>query len=100
CPDIQLVVVEGSYDATLATLLRSLPSARVGFEAAHLTVARHTWLTATLGDGAAAPPLTATEGIVERARVRKDDYELETLRTAAAMLAGVVPGVVEEVRRG
>jgi Xaa-Pro aminopeptidase len=100
CPDIELLVVDGSYDATLATLLRSMPSARIGFEAAHLTVARHTWLTATLRDGDTVPTLSATEGIVERARVRKDDYELDTLRTAAEMLAGVVPGVVEEVRRG
>src|SRR6185436_8276419 len=51
CPDIELLVVDGSYDGTLATLLRSMPSARIGFEAAHLTVARHTWLMATLRDG-------------------------------------------------
>jgi Xaa-Pro aminopeptidase len=100
CPDMELLVVDGSYDAALAALLRSMPSARVGFEAAHLTVARHTWLTATLRDGDTVPALSATEGIVERARVRKDEYELDTLRTAAEMLAGVVPGVVEEVRRG
>ena len=100
CPDFELMVVDGSYDATLATLLRSMPSARVGFEAAHLTIARHAWLTATLGAGDTAPALSATEGIVERARVRKDEYELETLRTAGQMLAAVVPGVVEEVRRG
>jgi Xaa-Pro aminopeptidase len=100
CPDIELLIVDGSYDATLATLLRSMPSARVGFEAAHLTVARHTWLTAALRDGDTVPTLSATEGIVERARVRKDEYELVTLRTAAEMLAGVVPGAVEEVRRG
>jgi Xaa-Pro aminopeptidase len=100
CPDLELVVVDGSYDATLATLLRAMPSAMVGFEAAHLTVARHAWLTDALGGPDTAPTLFATEGMVERARVRKDDYELDTLRTAAEMLAGVVPGVVHEVRRG
>jgi Xaa-Pro aminopeptidase len=100
CPGLELVVVEGSYDATLARLLMSMPSARIGFEAAHLTVASHAWLTAALGEGDALPTLSATEGIVERARVRKDEYELETLRTAAEMLVGAVPGVVEEVRRG
>jgi Xaa-Pro aminopeptidase len=100
CPGLELVTVDASYDATLATLLQSMTSARVGFEAAHLTVARHGWLTATLGRGGTPPALTSTEGIVERARVRKDSYELETLRTAADMLTAVVPGIFEEVRRG
>jgi Xaa-Pro aminopeptidase len=100
CPGLELVTVDASYDATLASLLQSMPSARIGFEAAHLTVARHGWLTATLGGGEMAPVLTGTEGIVERARVRKDPYELETLRTAADMLTAIVPGIFEEVRRG
>jgi Xaa-Pro aminopeptidase len=100
CPGLELVTVDASYDATLASLLQSMSSARVGFEAAHLTVSRHEWLLATLGHDETMPTLTATEGIVERARVRKDGYELETLRTAADMLTAVVPGVFEEVRRG
>jgi Xaa-Pro aminopeptidase len=100
CPGLELVTVDASYDGTLASLLQSMPSARVGFESAHLTMARHGWLTATLGRGEMAPVLTGTEGIVERARVRKDPYELDTLRTAADMLTGVVPGIFEEVRRG
>src|SRR6476660_1448792 len=33
CPDIELLVVDSSYDATLVKLLRSMPSARIGFEA-------------------------------------------------------------------
>jgi Xaa-Pro aminopeptidase len=97
CPGLELVTVDASYDSTLASLLQSMPSARVGFEAAHVSVARHRWLTDRGGN---LPALTATEGIVERARVRKDPYELETLRTAGDMLASVVPGVLEEVRRG
>jgi Xaa-Pro aminopeptidase len=77
-----------------------MSGARVGFEAGHLTVARFNWLNATLGGGDTAPALVATEGIVERARVRKDDYELNILRTAAGMLADVVPRVIAEVQRG
>jgi Xaa-Pro aminopeptidase len=100
CPDFDLVTVGGSYDATLATLLQTMAGARIGFEAAHLTVARFDWLNATLRAATNAPTLVATQGIVERARVRKDDYELKTLRTAAGMLAGVVPGVIAEVQRG
>src|SRR5580704_18318312 len=62
-PGLELVTVDSSYDATLASLLQSMPSARVGFEAADLTVARHGWLTVTLGRGETAPVLPGTEGI-------------------------------------
>src|SRR5262245_23047734 len=45
-PGLDLVVVEGSYDAALASLLRTMPSMRIGFESAHVTVAKHEWLIA------------------------------------------------------
>src|SRR4249920_282445 len=51
CPGLELITVDDSYDATLAAVLRSIGSARVGCEAGHLTVARHDWLKATLGAG-------------------------------------------------
>jgi Xaa-Pro aminopeptidase len=100
CPGLDLMVVDGSYDATLAALLETMPSGRVGFEAAHLTVARHAWLTSTLARQAAPPSLVSTESIIERARVVKDAHELKTLRRAAEMLSSVVPGAIEEARRG
>ncbi|MEP7304702.1 MAG: Xaa-Pro peptidase family protein [Acidobacteriota bacterium] len=100
CPGLELITVDGSYDATLATMLQSMPSSRVGFEAGHLTVGRYDWLKTTMGKGDSAPALVSTEGVVERARARKDAYELRTLTIAAGMLSRVVPGAIEEVRRG
>jgi Xaa-Pro aminopeptidase len=100
CPTLELVTVEGSYDATLAELLGSC-GRRIGFEAAHLTVARFDWLKATLAAKPSSPPeLAATERIVERARVCKDAYEIATLREAARRLSEVAAGVVRSVRRG
>src|SRR5437867_5221686 len=40
CPALDVVIVEGSYDARLAEFLRG-SMRRIGFEAAHLTCARH-----------------------------------------------------------
>lgn len=101
CPDLDLVTVEGSYDATLAGVLAALPGRRIGFEGANLTVGRYDWLSRALPHGEqSGPVLVATDGIVERARVVKDDYEIETLREAARRLAIVARGVVEEVRVG
>ena len=100
CPDLQLTVVDGAYDATLAKLLISLGLARVAFESAHVTVSRHNWLTATLAQSAGAPRLVPVEQTVERIRLRKDDYELAALRESARRLSDVANGVFSEVRLG
>jgi Xaa-Pro aminopeptidase len=127
CPNLNLVTVEGSYDATLAAMLGESSWRQVGFEAAHLTVARHNWLEAAIrpadagegqstteqqadggGSSSAIRPirpihpisLIPTEQIVERARARKDDYEIATIREAARRLSEVAKRVAGEVRRG
>jgi Xaa-Pro aminopeptidase len=97
CPGLELVTVEGSYDASLIGLLASHSLPRVGFEAAHLTVSRFEWLKALLKEAAG---LMATEGVVEAVRIRKDEYEIGTLREAARRLSGVTHEVFKEVRRG
>ena len=101
CPGLEVVTVDGSYDATLAELLAAQPWRRIGFEATHLTVDRHRWLTATVAaNGRTDAELVATERLVERARVRKDPYEIDTLREAARRLSVVATAAPAEVRRG
>jgi Xaa-Pro aminopeptidase len=101
CPDLEIVTVDGSYDATLAGLLSARPWKRIGFEAAHLTVSRRDWLEAMLAAARSpAAELVATDRLVERARVRKDDYEIATLREAARRLSLVAARVGLLVRRG
>jgi len=99
-PGLELVVVEGSYEATLARLLDTLPGV-AGIESRHLTVGQYDWLLRTLAPVAGAiRGLTLTEGIVERERARKDDGEIATLREAARMLSAVARDVFSAVRRG
>ena len=100
CPALELVTVDGSYDATLAGLLGSNGWTRIGVEAAHLTLARHDWLKATLAGTSPSAALVSTERIVERARVRKDAYEVETIREAARRLSTVATAVLALVERG
>jgi Xaa-Pro aminopeptidase len=99
CPGLELLTAEGSYDATLASFVASLPG-RIGFESPHLTVSRHLWLVQTLASAGGARELIPTDGMVERLRVRKDPFELATLREAARRLSIVARGVVTEVRPG
>jgi len=100
CPGLQLTVVDGTYDATLARLLATLNVSRVGFEAAHLTVSRYNWLVDQLSPTTTATTLVPTEQIVERLRVRKDESEIETFREAANRLSAVARGVFAEIRAG
>ena len=96
CPRLELVEVEGSYDARLARVLGAV-GARCGFEAAHLTVSRLTWLGRHLPGGIELVP---TEGVIERIRVVKDAYELATLRSAGGLLTDVAGDVLRSVRAG
>jgi Xaa-Pro aminopeptidase len=100
CPGLEVITVEASYDETLAATLATMPSRRVGFEAAHVSVGRHSWLQAKIGRSDRAPELVSTAGIVERARVRKDRYELEILREAAGRLSAVAEGLFTVIRSG
>lgn len=101
CPELEVVRVEGSYDSALAGVLAADPGRRIGFEAAHLSVSRHLWLSRTLRHGdTSGAELVATEGIIERARAVKDDYEIATLREAARRLSMVARVVVNGVAAG
>jgi Xaa-Pro aminopeptidase len=100
CPGLELVTVGGSYEGRLVELLASGPFRRVGFEAAHLSVARYDWIQKRVANGPSAPELVRTEALVEAARVRKDAYEIGLLREGARRLSRVAEATVKEVRRG
>jgi len=100
CPELRVSQVPGSYDAALAECLESLGVRRVGFEGAHLSVARHAaWERACRGRGLALD-FAATDRAVERLRVIKDDDEIAKLRAAAAGLTPVAEAAFAAVRPG
>ena len=90
------MTVEGSYDATLAALLDGLPGERVGFEAAHLTVARHRWLIgrswmATGREPRSRPRASSSARACARTRKRSRRFA-RAARRLSAVAAGVLDG--------
>ncbi len=100
CPALTVHDVPASYDAAVVETLGALGASRVGFEAAHVSVARHEWWTRTLASASRAVELVPTEGVVELARVVKDSGEVETLRRSARGLTGVASAVLKALRAG
>src|SRR5687768_1484741 len=86
-PDLRTRQVPGSYDDALVECLCEIGVTAVGFEAGHMTYARHEWLTRTLPARDCDVALRSTVDVVERIRVVKDDVEIAALRESAARLA-------------
>jgi Xaa-Pro aminopeptidase len=72
----------------------------VGFEAAHVPVARHDWWQRTSEARGLALEWRATENCVEQARLVKDPAEVETIRDAARRLGPVADAAFRAARAG
>lgn len=92
---VETVLAEGSYDETLRNVLGRVGGNRIGVEAEHVSARRWQWLVRNI-----EAELVPTENLVERARMLKDPYEIDTLRTAAALLTRAASTVFELVQVG
>jgi Xaa-Pro aminopeptidase len=100
CPALRMWEVPASYEEALMACLSEIGVTTVGFEAAHVTVARHEWWRETIAGRGLDITLRSTERIVEQARIIKDASEVATLRDAAARLEHVMPAVLAAVCEG
>jgi Xaa-Pro aminopeptidase len=100
CPNLQTWPVPSSYDESLLDCLDAIGVTTVGFEAAHLTVARYEWLVRMIGARSLGMTLRSTERIVEQARIVKDADELALIREAAARITAVAEAGFRAVRAG
>jgi Xaa-Pro aminopeptidase len=101
-----VVLVSGSYEAAIGRALAAAGCQQAGIEAAVMTVSRLNRIEAELDHAAAEAGagqrvgLVSTEGLVEDARLVKDEVEIGTLRTAARMLSAVARQVLPRVQVG
>lgn len=88
CPSVTLVRRQGKYAPLAAATLLATGAHRVGFEAAHVTVATHDDLMDALREKAGEnplPELVATRSLVEPLRAVKDPDELAAIERAVAI---------------
>lgn len=100
CPSLRLWQVPGSYDEALVGCLAEIGVRAVGFEAAHVAVARHQRLRRALETRGLVVALHPTERVVEQIRMVKDEFEMALLRDAAARLGPVAEAARAAVRAG
>jgi Xaa-Pro aminopeptidase len=100
CPGLVVRDVPASYDEALLDCLRDIGVSTVGFEAAHVSVAKHGWWQRTAGARSLNLAWRPTEKVVEGARLVKDAAEVDTLRDAASRLAPVAEAVFQAARAG
>lgn len=93
--DLALIPVARRYDVTVGEVVAERRWRRIGFEAAHVTVAvLGTWQRRT-----SATEWAPVERLVERQRMIKDAGEIAVLRRAGRMLAEIAAALATLVRR-
>ena len=100
CPTLRIWTVPDSYDEALLACLTEMAVSTVGFEAGHLSVARHDWIARSAASRGAEIALRATERVVEQLRIIKDAWEIVLLRDAARRLTTVAAAAITAARPG
>jgi Xaa-Pro aminopeptidase len=100
CPDLRVWDVPASYDEALLGCLQAIRASTVGFEAAHVTVAKHDWWVRNVHARQLDVAFRATERFVEEARMVKDAAEIAALREAARRLDAVARAAFGAAKAG
>lgn len=99
---LELVITPASrpFDAAFADALCRIGNGRAGFEGAHFTVKRHDELRTRLAAMETGCMLQSTEGLVERLRIVKDDWELGVLTEAGRRLSDAAKCIIPKALAG
>jgi Xaa-Pro aminopeptidase len=92
--------VPASYDEALLACLAEIGVSTVGFEAAHVSVAKHEWWQKTVAGRGMTLTFRPTERVVEDLRMIKDAAEIAALRESARRIAPVAQAAFAAARAG
>ena len=93
--NLEVVIVDGSYEETLANVIMDLSVRRLGVEADHMSVRLWRWLSERIGG-----ELVPVNELVERQRLLKDIHEISILRQAGELLVRVFHDALGVVKEG
>jgi Xaa-Pro aminopeptidase len=101
-PGVDLVITPASkpFDLAFAEGLCSIGNGRAGFEGAHLTVKRYQALETRLASMAPGCVLESTEGLVERLRILKDEWEMAVMTEAGGRLSDAAKCIIPKALAG
>src|SRR5262245_37548847 len=101
-PGLDLVITPASkpFDMAFAEALCHLGQGRAGFESPHFTVKRFNDLKSRLTAMAPGIDLEPTEGLVERLRILKDEWELKVLAEAGGRLSDAAKCIIPKALAG
>ena len=100
CPGLHVIDVPASYDEALLECLQDIGVSTVGFEAAHVSVAKHEWWRKGAAGRGMAMEFRSTERVVEDLRMIKDAAEIAALRESARRIAPVAHAAFAAARAG
>lgn len=98
--DLAIPSGSGSYEEAIAAVAGSFTNGRVGFEDAQMTVRQHRDLLARVAAIDQGIEIVASTGMVERGRIVKDAWELETLRDAGGRLSDAAKCIIPKALAG
>jgi Xaa-Pro aminopeptidase len=94
--DVVEVPASGSYDEALATVVGAFRNGRVGFDDSQMTVRQHRDLLSRVAGVDSKIEMVGKPGLVERCRVVKDAWELQTLRDAGGRLSEAAKCIIQK----
>ena len=100
CTGLRIVDVPASYDEALLACLAEIGVSTVGFEAAHVSVAKHEWWQKTVAGRGMTLTFRPAERVVEDLRMIKDAAEIAALRESARRIAPVAQTAFAAARAG
>ena len=100
CPGLRVVDVPASYDEALLGCLQEIGVETVGFEAAHVSVAKHDWWQKTAHARGLSIGFRTTERVIEQLRMIKDAAEIAALRESARRIRPVADAAFAAARAG
>ncbi|MGD8369627.1 MAG: aminopeptidase P family protein [Desulfobacterales bacterium] len=99
-PGFERYIYKKGLDREISAILSELGTRRLGFESVRLSVLQFETIRAAIAESRLAVETVATEGIVERLRLKKSRAEIEAIRRALLLAESAFQNVLDSLSPG